>query len=204
MRTIVLTGGVASGKSETARMLRHELGEASQSVSCDTLVAQLYDSSSVVDRVVALFGARAARVAEGGGRGLDRGWLRQEMMSCADKRKKLEALIHPLVLSELDLKRIDAIRNGRHLFVAEVPLHYEIGGAVSADLITVVAASRSVQVGRMMEKRGVDEQGSIAFIKAQLPIETKVEKADVVIWNDGDSQALEAQVLLLVNQLKHA
>lgn len=204
MRTIVLTGGVASGKSETARILRHELGDDTDGISCDALVAHLYDSPSLIDRVVALLGDQAARVAEGGGRHLDRVWLRRELMSHPDKRKKLEAVIHPMVLCALDMHRVEAIRNGKYLFVAEVPLHYEIGEAVSADLITVVAASRSVQVGRMMEKRGIDEQSSVAFINAQLPIETKAEKADVVIWNDGASQALEAQVLLLVNQLKHA
>jgi len=96
----------------------------------------------------------------------------------------------------------DCARNaGEKVFVAEVPLHYEIGQVISADLVIVVAASRSVQVRRMMENRGLDEATAQAFLNAQWPIEAKVEKADVVIWNDGDPSALECQTLLLANLL---
>jgi dephospho-CoA kinase len=81
-----------------------------------------------------------------------------------------------------------------------VPLHYEIGGTVSADLIIVVAASPEVQKRRLMERRGLDESIIEQMLRAQWPIEAKVERADVVIWNEGDLSALEAQVLTLVRQ----
>jgi len=51
-----------------------------------------------------------------------------------------------------------------------------------------------------MESRGLDESIIEKMLRAQWPIEAKVEKADVVIWNDGDRAALEAQVLTLVRQ----
>lgn len=185
-------------------MLCNGLHEAAEGVSCDAIVAELYESPALVDRLVEEFGKRAVQIADDGKRELDRAWLRSKVISHPEKRKKLEEIVHPCVFQELNTRRLGSIRNGKHLFVAEIPLHYEIGEAITADLITVVAASRSVQVARMMENRGIDEHGSAAFIGAQLPIETKVEKADVVIWNDGGLQALETQVLLLINQLKHA
>ena len=107
-------------------------------------------------------------------------------------------MLHPYVLRAIEQARQKGEGN---LLVAEVPLHYEIGEVISADLVIVVAASRSVQVRRMMENRGLDEATAQAFLNAQWPIEAKVEKADVVIWNDGDPSALECQTLLLANLL---
>jgi dephospho-CoA kinase len=91
-----------------------------------------------------------------------------------------------------------------NLFLAEVPLHYEIDSTVSADFVIVVASSRSVQVRRMMETRGLDEQTVHKFLEAQWPIEAKVERADAVIWNDGSLASLEAQVLTLASPLLQA
>jgi len=87
--------------------------------------------------------------------------------------------------------------SGAELFLAEVPLHYEIGITVTADLIIVVAASQTVQVRRLMERRGLEEPIIGQMLRSQWPIEAKVERADVVIWNDGDTAALEAQMLTL-------
>ncbi|MFM7605674.1 MAG: dephospho-CoA kinase, partial [Prosthecobacter sp.] len=117
-----------------------------------------------------------------------------------ERRSRLESILHPHVRQELEALRRQ--REG-NLLVAEVPLHYETGGVISADLVIVVAASRSVQVRRMMESRGLDEATTQAFLNAQWPIEAKVEKADGVIWNDGDPSALESQTLLLANLLQH-
>jgi dephospho-CoA kinase len=64
-------------------------------------------------------------------------------------------------------------------------------------LIIVVAASRSVQVRRMMENRGLDEQTIESFLNAQWSIYAKVERADLVIWNDGHEAALKAQLQML-------
>ena len=91
-----------------------------------------------------------------------------------------------------------------NLFLAEVPLHYETGDAVLADFVIVVASSRSVQVRRMMETRGLSEQTVQQFLDAQWPIEAKVERADAVIWNDGGTASLEAQVLTLASPLLQA
>jgi dephospho-CoA kinase len=140
---------------------------------------------------------REAVAKDGSGASL-KAWLRANVLPDRQLRAQLEAILHPYVLRTLEELRRKA---GGNLLVAEVPLHYEIGEVISADLIIVVAASRSVQVRRMMENRGLDEATARAFLNAQLPIETKVEKAEVVIWNDGDPSALECQTLLLANLL---
>ncbi len=168
--------------------------------SADLAVAEIFKGESILKELVAAFGARVlASPGEA-----NRQWLRDFVLPVPALRKKLEGILHPPVLAALEAARKEAQRAGLNLFLAEVPLHYEIGSTVSADLVIVVASSRSVQVRRMMETRGLDEQTVHKFLEAQWPIEAKVERADAVIWNDGSLASLEAQVLTLASPLLQA
>jgi dephospho-CoA kinase len=71
-------------------------------------------------------------------------------------------------------------------------------------LVIVVAASRTMQARRLMERRGLDEAMIERILRSQWPIEAKVERADTVIWNEGELTALEAQALTLARQLRQA
>lgn len=168
--------------------------------SADLMVAEVMKRESTVKALMAAFGAKALTDAGE----VNRQWLREVVLPDTALRKKLEGLLHPPVLAALETARREAEKAGVNLFLAEVPLHYEIGGTVSADLVIVVASSRSVQVRRMMETRGLDEQTVHKFLEAQWPIEAKVERADAVIWNDGSLASLEAQVLTLASPLLQA
>jgi transcription termination factor Rho len=89
---------------------------------------------------------------------------------------------------------------GAKVLVAEVPLYYETGAAVMADRVIVVAANRASQLARLQKSRGLNEAAAEEMFRLQLPIEAKAARADVVIWNDGSLEALEAQVSLLKAQ----
>ena len=187
------------------RLLQPSLGEAALGFSADECVKKAYEVSAVRKRLVDAFaehmepGLRQAMADDETGEAL-KAWIRGHVLPFPERRSRLESILHPHVRQELEALRRQ--REG-NLLVAEVPLHYETGGVISADLVIVVAASRSVQVRRMMESRGLDEATTQAFLNAQWPIEAKVEKADGVIWNDGDPSALESQTLLLANLLQH-
>lgn len=205
MPCVILSGAVAAGKTSVMRLLKPSLGEAAFGFSADECVKQAYEVSAVRKRLVDAFGEqmepglRQALADDETGEAL-KAWIREHVLPSPERRTRLEAILHPYVRQELEALRRQ--REG-NLLVAEVPLHYETGAVISADLVIVVAASRSVQVRRMMESRGLDEATTQAFLNAQWPIEAKVEKADGVIWNDGDPSALEYQTLLLANLLQH-
>ena len=202
MQSWIVTGGVACGKSSISRILSDQGGEQTCSFSSDEAVRQLQNDPTVIDQMVAAFGHRAAARGCDGSVVLDRLWLRERVFADDSARKLLESLLHPGVLRLLTEARGTAARRPEvNLFLAEVPLYYEIGAPVSADLVIVVAASRAVQVRRLMEHRGLDIRIIERMLSAQWPIEAKVERADAVIWNDGDPAALEQQVLTLARQL---
>ncbi|MCB1276667.1 dephospho-CoA kinase [Prosthecobacter sp.] len=201
MKSWIITGGAGCGKSAfMASLYGHSLHSAVRTFSADDAVAGILRDREVVQQLVASFGVQA-QLPTGEA---NRRWLRDTVLPRPLLRQKLEALIHPPVLAALEMGRRDAVKTGVNLFLAEVPLHYEIGSTVSADFVIVVASSRSVQVRRMMETRGLDEQTVHKFLDAQWPIEAKVERADAVIWNDGSLASLDAQVLTLASPLLQA
>lgn len=202
MKRLLITGGVATGKSTLMKLVGPVFRNRLAVFSADQAVQELYHLNSFKTSISSLFGAQVLMPRSVGGEPeVDRAWLRDHVLPFPEARRVLEDCVHDRVLEMLEITCDSARHAGEKVFVAEVPLHYEIGGVISADLVIVVAASRSVQVRRMMENRGLDEATAQAFLNAQWSIEAKVEKADVVIWNDGDPSALECQTLLLANLL---
>lgn len=200
MKSWVITGGIGCGKSSVSEFLAESLLRNKEAYfSADRAVQHLLDTPAVLAQLKLKFGEAAVSQEEGQIKA-NRDWLRAEVFSNLEKRRLLEEILHPAVLTTLETERSTQLQRGANLFLAEVPLHYEIGGTVSADLIIVVAASPEVQKRRLMERRGLDESIIEQMLRAQWPIEAKVERADVVIWNEGDLSALEAQVLTLVRQ----
>ena len=197
MKNWILTGGVATGKSFVRQMLIRHWAQKTESFSADESASRSLCSAKVVNSLVKEFGSQV--LLQVTPLVLNKKWLREAVLPNPVKRALLESLIHPFVLAELKERRRQAVGDGVNLFVAELPLLYETKSVIFADLVIAVAASRSVQVRRMMENRALDERAVNAFFNAQLPTETKTKKADVVIWNDGDSTALQYQVMLLAN-----
>ncbi len=174
--------------------------------SCDMEARSLMEVASVMDQLQASFGASVIDQGPSvpGGRRVSRSWLRQVVFSDPVQRQVLEQIMHPRILEALERERGRVREEGAELFLAEVPLHYEIGGIVTADRVIVVAASRAVQIRRLMELRELDQGTAERMLGSQWSVEAKVDRADVVIWNDGDRAALEAQVLTLAKQLRPA
>jgi dephospho-CoA kinase len=202
MKNWLLTGGVGCGKTSVGQILAAQMVGKISSFSADREVSSLLTESEVIDRITEKFGDDVLAYSDGI-RGLDKHLLRERVFIDPGLRSELEAILHPRVLVGLESQRAEMDASGKELFLAEVPLHYEIGETITADLVIVVAASRAMQVRRLMECRGLEEPIIEQILRSQWPIEAKVEKADVVIWNDGDEAALEAQVLTLLRQHWH-
>ncbi len=202
MKFYILTGGIGCGKSSAVNAMAQHFGSRTLFFSADLEAQHWLDNQDVMNELVRKFGDETVRV-EGGISRANRNIIRQRVFADPSARQILESILHPLVFAALESQRAEAEKSGVELFLAEVPLHYETGCVVTADLIIVVAASRAVQVRRLMERRGLNKPIIEQMLRSQWSIETKVEKADIVIWNDGDEAAFEAQLLTLARQLWH-
>ncbi len=196
MKTWVITGGAASGKSGFCRQL---MVEETGSVFCssDEIVHVLLGKETMARQVAQIFDASVLNEAGG----INRDMLRQKAFAYDKGRLRLEALIHPLVYERLEKDRNAALANGTQLFIAEIPLFYETQSTFQADLVILVAASEMFQQRRLMEFRGLDAEAVQRILSAQLPLERKLALAQNVVWNEGSPELLQAQAQLLLQQL---
>ncbi len=184
LQRIALTGGIATGKSITLRRLA-ELG--AHTIDADVLAREVVEPgtpglAAVVDR----FGRDVLDI-EGH---LDRAGLGALVFADAAARADLEAIIHPAVYDSIEawfaLKAREAEASSEPIVaIADIPLIYETGQADLFDLVVVAACPPEVQLARLMERDGLSEADARRRIAAQLPIDEKRARADIVIDTSG-------------------
>lgn len=190
MQIMALTGGIASGKSTVCRWLREWL-PAVAIFDCDEAVHRLLEADSAVAAMVSESFGREALDARGR---IDRHFLRGRVFADDAARLRLEAILHPRVWQECLDSLEQAGKRGAELFVADVPLFFEKGFDFGQTQVLVVASSRSTQVQRLKARSGFDDLLIESILAAQLPVQEKMSRADVVFWNEGPPAVLRSQV----------
>jgi dephospho-CoA kinase len=185
---IGLTGGIASGKSEVARLFQ-ALGVVVADADQAAREAVAAGSAGLAE-VVAAFGVEVL-AADGS---LDRAKMRHRVFDDAAARKRLEGIIHPRVRALLE----EACANAAGPYVlAAIPLLVEAGGRENyrwLDRILVVDAPPQVQLDRLLRRDGIDLALAQQMLAAQASRGQRLAVADDVIVNDGSREALAAHV----------
>lgn len=192
----IVTGGIGTGKSTFCEVLLRLAGERMLGFSADQVVHAAYERRSVRERLGLELGMASQPDLPGAE---FRKLVRAEVARNSTKRAIVESVLHPMV-REAQLSAKEAAGRGGKVLLAEIPLYYETGAAVSADRVIVVAASQVTQLLRLQSSRSLDSRTAEDMLKMQLSLESKIERADVVIWNDGSDGALEGQAALLLRQ----
>jgi len=185
--TAGLTGGIASGKSTIARTFA-ALG--CLTIDADAVVTRLYRPGEAGHEALVREYGRAILLPDGE---IDRRRVADLAFANPDAAKRLNALIHPLVIEE-EQRMVEAERArfpGRdRIVVVEATLLIEAGGRERYDKIIVVDVSPEVQVARAVS-RGMSRADVVRRIANQLPREERLRYADYVIDNGGDSREAE-------------
>jgi len=195
MKTWVVTGGAGSGKSLFCQMLV-DLDPAVRMFYSDKAVHEVLADPAMAQEIATTFGKSV--VTQAGA--IDRNKLRVMVFASKRARQRLEKFTHPRVYEKLARAREEALAGGAQLFVAEIPLYYEVKAAVPTDQVILVAAREASQIKRLAQTRGLDEAGASRILSAQLPLAQKLELAPVVVWNEGSQEVLQAQAQLLLQQ----
>lgn len=183
-----LTGGIASGKSAAAERFA-ALGV--EVVDADVVArAVVAAGSDGLARLVETFGT-AILDADGG---LDRRRMRERVFEDADARRRLEAIVHPLVRQRL--RAGIGAATGPYA-IAAIPLLAEGGGRAAypwMDRILVIDVHPALQRARVMRRDGIDAALAARMIAAQATRAQRLAIADDIVVNDGTLDALHAQV----------
>lgn len=181
-----LTGGIASGKSTVSGLLR-ELGAVV--IDADVLAREVVAKGTPgLDRVVAEFGPS---LLTGDGE-LDRPKMGQLVFGDEGARKRLEAIVHPLVFERI--AELEAGAGPDDVVVHDIPLLAETGMAPGFDAVIVVDTPTELQVERMVRDRGWTEDEARSRIAAQASREERLAVATHVIENAGSLEDLRRRV----------
>jgi dephospho-CoA kinase len=184
-----LTGGIATGKSTVSAMLAH-------------LGCRVIDADQLAREVVAPGQpAHAAIVAEFGPEVLqpdgylDRKRLGAIVFGDPERRKRLEAITHPVV-RQRQQRILSILEEEEHdgLVIWDVPLLYETKGDAHVDRVVVVITDEDTELARLIARDGSGEADARARIKSQMPVAEKAKRAHYVIDNSGSRADTERQV----------
>lgn len=196
MLTVAVTGNVASGKS----LLCEFWAEAGVPlVQADALARDAVEPGTPgLDSVVEAFGSG---VLDGEGR-LDRGALRSVVFGDPDARRRLEAILHPII-SRLRSDWMEARREeGRPMAVAEIPLLFEAGLETEFDVVVLVDAPAPERLRRLREERGLGTEEARRIMASQMPVEEKRRGVDYIVENGGTPEDLRIRALALLDLLR--
>jgi len=189
MLKVGLTGGIASGKSTVSEAFAR-------------LGAKVLDADEVAREVVLpgkpawtklrhTFGSEFF-LPDGE---VNRSKLRRLVFADPEQRSRLNEIVHPEVMREIDFRFEQLTSSAEHAVVlVDVPLLIEVGVAHRFDKLVVVYANESVQVMRLMQRDGLSREEARQALSVQIDLREKAKKADFVIDNSGTPEETQAQV----------
>lgn len=193
MRIIGLTGSIGMGKSETTKMFR-------------ALGVPVFDADAAVHELQVKNGPAIPAIAtefpgvitDGE---LDRDALGKIVFADPVAKKKLEAIIHPLVAEKRIAFFDKATEDGNAFVVLDVPLLFETGGNKACDKVVVVTAPADVQRERVLARPGMSEDKFNNILSRQTPDGEKRAGADYIVETDKGLEYARKKVAQIVAEL---
>jgi dephospho-CoA kinase len=183
LKKIAITGGVASGKSTVCQLFQ-KLG--AYVVSADTIAHELLDPHTDLGRqILSILGEGFLQNGK-----IDRALVAEKVFRDPKKLHELEQILHPEILKRIECEYESVSHTGRYtLFIAEIPLLFEIGAEKFYDVTIAVIADDAIAKQRVKSESEYNRRMS-----RQWSPEQKTTKANYTIKNNGSLNDLEDQV----------
>lgn len=196
MKLVGLTGGIASGKSTVAAILRR-LGATI--INADALSREVVQPEQEAwNEIIKTFGPDILQEDKT----LDRRKLRKIVFDNPEARKKLEAIIHPRVRALAERRISELAAAGSSVIVYEVPLLFEAQIHLWLRPVILVACDLETQKKRLLERDHLTELEAQQHLDAQMSLEEKRKLADYLIENDGTLEKLEQDVRAVLEKIQ--
>ena len=195
IKLVGLTGGIGSGKSTVARMLRER---GIPVLDADVIARQVVESGQPAHSEIAA--ARPEVIAAGGH--IDRKRLGAIVFSDPGSQARLQAITHPRIREQVSVQTAALAAAGHHLAFLEAALLVETGYYRQLDGLVVVSLDEEAQVGRVMARDACSRESALARIRAQKPLADKIRVADHVIDNGGSVETTRARLEQILQALE--
>ena len=190
---IVLTGGIASGKS-TVSALMQLFGF--RVIDADKIAHQVLEESQV--QIAEAFGAEYIS-----GDKVDRKKLGSLVFAKKEERLKLESIVHPKIRAEI-LAQAKEQEKFNKPYLIDIPLFFERKDAYDIEKVLVVYTPKEIQLERLIKREGLSKEEAQQRIDAQLPIDSKREMATFVIDNSKDLVHLQNECQRVKEEILNA
>jgi dephospho-CoA kinase len=196
VKLVGLTGGIASGKSTVAEILKRQ---GAAIINADVLAREVVEPGRQAwTEIVNTFGTAVLQPD----RALDRQKLRAIIFDDPDARKKLESIIHPQVRALAEQRIREHAAAGYAVIVYEVPLLFEGNLQEWLRPVILVACDVDTQRNRLQSRDNLSAAQAQKHIDAQMSLEAKRRLADYVIENNGSLEDLKRQVQAVLEKIK--
>ena len=188
MLTIGLTGGIGSGKSSVANLLR-QFGASI--IDADRLGHEAYTPNSEAwHQVVAAFGEDILTPQCE----IDRRKLGAIVFADPNQLTRLNSIMHPLMAAMVEERKAQLQAAGQTVAVVEAAVLFEAGWDALVDEVWTTHAPTDAVVARLSQRNGLTPQEANQRINSQLPAAERLRRSDVVVDNSADLPALEQTV----------
>lgn len=195
MKTIAITGGIGSGKTEFTNIIR-SLGFTV--IDADAMSREMTAAGGkAMPYILEHFGPDY--VCEDGS--LDRAAMRDLVFRDPQKKALLEEGTTKVVLADIEAIRKEKEEHGEKALFFDIPLLFETGTEGDYDLVWVITANHDVRAARIMKRDGIDASLIDLIIGSQADEQAKAARADLVIENNGTLDDLEKAAEEAVNSL---
>lgn len=190
---IGLTGGIASGKSTASTYFKSKGIEV---IDSDVIVKNLWkENEEMIQKAESLFGFKINTMA-------DKKKISQLIFTDKKLRMKLNDIVHPYVFHTIDEKISEF--NEKDIVVIDMPLLFEVGYEKKCDITCLVYVDLKTQIERLTSRDYISEEKALTKIKAQMDLEEKKVKADIIFDNQMDLNFLYFQIDQFLRGIKHA
>jgi dephospho-CoA kinase len=184
LRTIGLTGGIATGKTTVSDYLSHRV----PILDADVLAREaVFPGSKGLQALVKRYGPE---LLHSNGT-LNRQKLAQIIFQDINEKRWVESIIHPYVRQHLELRRSQETAS---TLVMVIPLLFEAQMTDLVSEIWVVSCTPGQQLARLIHRNGLSPIEAQVRIDSQMPLDQKCAQADVVLENQGSLEDLYCQV----------
>jgi dephospho-CoA kinase len=190
---IVLTGGIATGKS-TVSALMQLFGF--RVIDADKIAHKILDEE--IDSIRKHFGKEYIIDNR-----VDRKKLGKLVFANRAKRLELESILHPKIKEQIIYEAKKQESFNKPYFI-DIPLFFEREGVYDIKKVLVVYAPKDIQLQRLIKREGFSKEEAMQRIDTQLPIDTKKQKATYLIDNSKDLAHLQNECLRIKEEILNA
>ncbi|MGL5964633.1 MAG: dephospho-CoA kinase [Fusobacteriaceae bacterium] len=190
-----LTGGIASGKSTASRILK-EIGY--KIYDADIIAHEALKQESCKKKIKKEFGEIVFdKTGE-----VNRKILREIAFSDKDNLRKLNSIVHPIVIKEFEKIKENSV--SEKIIIFDIPLLFEAKLEYLCDKIVLIYTKREIQIKRVIERDKNSQDLAEKIIDSQESLENKKLKSDYCIENSKNIFELKKELILLFEKIKKA